>query len=128
MSVLRSCRTVASDFGVVAGQSAECRDRHDACGMGYGLPGAVPPVIETSRTPSAGFLVLSLLCVAGGTLTKWTAPAFLYLTVIPLLIWRGELRLLFGWRHLLAVGVAMGVPALGDCGCPASGLGILDRD
>jgi 4-amino-4-deoxy-L-arabinose transferase-like glycosyltransferase len=56
--------------------------------------------------PSAGFLVLALLCVAGGTLTKWTAPAFFYLTVIPLLFWRGELRLLFGWRHLLACGIA----------------------
>ncbi len=55
---------------------------------------------------SLGFLVLALLCVAFGTLTKWTAPAFFYLTVISLLAWRGELRLLFGWRHLLAVGVA----------------------
>src|SRR5437762_46625 len=50
----------------------------------------------------------ALLCVAAGTLTKWTAPAFFYLTVIPLLCWRRQLRLLFGWRHLLAVGVAAG--------------------
>src|SRR5262249_3012265 len=50
---------------------------------------------------SATFWILALLCVAGGTLTKWTAPAFFYLTVVPLLAWRGELRLLFGWRHLL---------------------------
>jgi len=50
--------------------------------------------------------IAALLCVAGGTLTKWTAPAFFYLTVLPLLAWRGELRLLFGWRHLLAVGIA----------------------
>jgi len=55
---------------------------------------------------SATCWVLSLVCVALGTLTKWTAPAFFYLTVIPLLAWRGELRLLFGWRHLLAVGIA----------------------
>lgn len=53
-----------------------------------------------------GFAILALLCVALGTLTKWTAPAFFYLTVLPLLAWRGELRLLFGWRHLLAVGIA----------------------
>jgi 4-amino-4-deoxy-L-arabinose transferase-like glycosyltransferase len=53
-----------------------------------------------------GLLILSLLCVALGTLTKWTAPAFFYLTVVPLLAWRGELRLLFGWRHLVAVGMA----------------------
>jgi hypothetical protein len=60
---------------------------------------------------SATFWVLALLCVAFGTLTKWTAPAFFYLTVIPLLAWRGELRQLFGWRHLLAVGVAGAVCA-----------------
>lgn len=58
-----------------------------------------------------GVLVLSLLCVAGGTLTKWPAPAFFYLTVIPFLAWRGELRLLLGWQHLLAVGVAASVCA-----------------
>ena len=61
---------------------------------------------------SLGWLTLSLLCVALGTLTKWTAPAFFYLTVIPLLAWRGELRLLLGWRHLFACGVAIGVCAL----------------
>jgi 4-amino-4-deoxy-L-arabinose transferase-like glycosyltransferase len=65
--------------------------------------------LKPHEPPSVGFLVLSLLCVAGGTLTKWTAPAFFYLTVVPLLAWRGELRVLFGWRHLLAVGVAIGV-------------------
>src|SRR5262249_33947835 len=46
--------------------------------------------------------LLSLLCVAGGVLTKWTAPAFFYLTVIPLLWWRGRLRLLWGRNHLIA--------------------------
>ncbi|MFO0825577.1 MAG: glycosyltransferase family 39 protein [Gemmataceae bacterium] len=55
---------------------------------------------------TAASWILALLCVTGGTLTKWTAPAFFYLTLIPLLAWRGELRLLFGWRHLLAVGIA----------------------
>ena len=63
--------------------------------------------LETQgRKASLGFLLLALLCVAGGTLTKWTAPAFFYLTVIPLLAWRRQLTLLAGWRHLLAVGVA----------------------
>ncbi len=52
------------------------------------------------------YLIGALLCVAGGTLTKWTAPAFFYLTVVPLLAWRGQLRLLVGWKHLLAVGIA----------------------
>jgi 4-amino-4-deoxy-L-arabinose transferase-like glycosyltransferase len=45
---------------------------------------------------------VALLAVAGGVLTKWTAPAFFYLTAVPLLWWRGRLRLLFGWPHLLA--------------------------
>ncbi len=48
----------------------------------------------------------ALLCVAGGVLTKWTAPAFFYLTVIPLLCWRGQLRLLWCGAHLAAVAVA----------------------
>jgi hypothetical protein len=52
--------------------------------------------------------VLALSCVAGGTLTKWTAPAFFYLTVVPFLAWRGELARLIGWKHLVACGVAAG--------------------
>jgi 4-amino-4-deoxy-L-arabinose transferase-like glycosyltransferase len=67
--------------------------------------------IESQERPSLGLLVLALLCVAAGTLTKWTAPAFFYLTAVPLLLWRRQLRLLFGWRHLLAVAVAVGVCA-----------------
>jgi 4-amino-4-deoxy-L-arabinose transferase-like glycosyltransferase len=53
----------------------------------------------------------ALLCVAGGVLTKWTAPAFFYLTVVPLLRWRGRLRLLWSRAHLAAVAVAA-VPCL----------------
>lgn len=48
----------------------------------------------------------ALLCVAGGFFTKWTAPAFFYLTVVPLLWWRGELRLLARRPHLFAALVA----------------------
>src|SRR6185437_5633670 len=32
------------------------------------------------ESPRASFWIGSLLCVAAGTLTKWTAPAFFYLT------------------------------------------------
>lgn len=60
---------------------------------------------------SLGWLVAALACVAGGTLTKWTAPAFFYLTAVPLLAWRGQLRHLFGWRHVVALGVSVGVCA-----------------
>jgi 4-amino-4-deoxy-L-arabinose transferase-like glycosyltransferase len=47
----------------------------------------------------------ALLCVAGGVLTKWTAPAFFYGTVVPLLWWRGQLRLLLGRHHLVSAAV-----------------------
>lgn len=51
----------------------------------------------------------ALLCVAGGFLTKWTAPAFFYLTVIPLLWWRGRVGLLLGRHHLVAAATAAAV-------------------
>jgi hypothetical protein len=42
-------------------------------------------------------------------LTKWTAPAFFYLTVVPCLAWRGRLRLLAGRAHLASAAVAGGL-------------------
>jgi 4-amino-4-deoxy-L-arabinose transferase-like glycosyltransferase len=63
--------------------------------------------VDTPRSPSAWLWWQgALLCVAGGFLTKWTAPAFFYLTVIPLLGWCRRLRLLWGGAHLTAVAVA----------------------
>lgn len=53
-----------------------------------------------------GWWQLALLCVAGGLLTKWTAPAFFYLTVVPLLWWRGRLHLLLRPAHWLSLLVA----------------------
>jgi 4-amino-4-deoxy-L-arabinose transferase-like glycosyltransferase len=47
-----------------------------------------------------------LLCVAGGFLTKWTAPAFFYLAVIPFLWCQGRLRWLIGRDHLIAAMLA----------------------
>jgi 4-amino-4-deoxy-L-arabinose transferase-like glycosyltransferase len=49
---------------------------------------------------------LALVYVAGGVLTKWTAPAFFYHTVVPLLWWRGRLRVLARPAHLLSAFVA----------------------
>ena len=66
---------------------------------------------EAHPSRRVGLWCGALMCVAAGALTKWTAPAFFYLTAGPLLLWRRQLRLLFGWRHLLAVGVAVGVCA-----------------
>jgi 4-amino-4-deoxy-L-arabinose transferase-like glycosyltransferase len=51
----------------------------------------------------------ALLCVAGGVLTKWTAPVFFYGTIVPLLWWRGRLRLLLAPQHLLSALLAAGI-------------------
>lgn len=51
----------------------------------------------------------ALLCVAGGVLTKWTAPTFFYLTVLAVLGRRRRLKLLLGWRHLVSAAAAAAV-------------------
>lgn len=53
-----------------------------------------------------GWWLAALLCVAGGVLTKWTAPEFFYGTAIPYLWGTGRLRLLFRWPHLVSASVA----------------------
>jgi 4-amino-4-deoxy-L-arabinose transferase-like glycosyltransferase len=58
------------------------------------------------RRVGLGWSIAALLCVTGGFLTKWTAPAFFYLTVIPFLSVRGRWRWLFGRDHLVAAGLA----------------------
>ena len=69
--------------------------------------------LEVEQRPNAhpwhrvGLAQLCLLCVAAGTLTKWTAPAFFALTAVPLLVWRRQLRLLVGWPFLTAALVAV---------------------
>lgn len=61
---------------------------------------------EAKRTPNpsmaAFWWFLALLCVAGGVMTKWTAPAFFYGTAIPYLAIRKRLLLFFSWHHLFA--------------------------
>lgn len=70
---------------------------------------AVEPLRFPTRHSPFAIWLLALLCVAGGVLTKWTAPAFFYGTLVPLLWWRGQLRVLLGWRHLLAAAIGAGV-------------------
>lgn len=53
----------------------------------------------------------ALLCVVGGLLTKWTAPAFFYLTVVSLLWLRGRLDILLRPAHWLSV-VGAALPCL----------------
>jgi len=67
---------------------------------------------EEDRVRAAcGSWIAALLCVAGGFLTKWTAPAFFYLAVVSFLLWRGRWRWLFGRDHLLAAAIAVAVCA-----------------
>ena len=65
---------------------------------------------------------LALLCVAGGVLTKWTAPAFFYLTAIPLLWWRHQLKLLWRAPHLLAAILGAAI-CLGWAGAVVADIG-----
>jgi 4-amino-4-deoxy-L-arabinose transferase-like glycosyltransferase len=48
----------------------------------------------------------ALLCVAGGFLTKWSAPEFFYGTIIPYLWQQRRLRVLLSWQHLLSAALA----------------------
>lgn len=72
--------------------------------------------VAPARQPAArssfalwGWWLAALLCVAGGVLTKWTAPAFFYLTVVPLLAIRGQLGWLWSRHHLVAATVGASV-------------------
>jgi 4-amino-4-deoxy-L-arabinose transferase-like glycosyltransferase len=53
--------------------------------------------------------------MAGGLLTKWTGPAFFYLTALVFLASRQRLHLLWGWPHLLALTL-VALPCLGWIG------------
>jgi 4-amino-4-deoxy-L-arabinose transferase-like glycosyltransferase len=61
---------------------------------------------SSGRAPGRHWWLLALLCVAGGVLTKWTAPVFFYATAVSLLWWRGRLGLLLSRQHLLGVALA----------------------
>ncbi len=66
---------------------------------------ATDEATATSAGPWRWWLA-ALLCVAGGFLTKWTAPEFFYGTAIPLLWWRGRLSLLWSRQHLVSAALA----------------------
>jgi 4-amino-4-deoxy-L-arabinose transferase-like glycosyltransferase len=67
------------------------------------------PSVLDSQTSVECWWLASLLCVAGGVLTKWTAPVFFYATIVPLLWWRGQLRLLFSRQHLLSATLSAAI-------------------
>ena len=67
---------------------------------------------EQGRAGTAcGSWIAALLCVAGGFLTKWTAPAFFYLAVVSFLVWRGRSRWLIHWDHGIAIAFAVSICA-----------------
>ena len=78
--------------------------------------------VEQHETPNATggqrtewlWLQTALLCVAAGALTKWTAPAFFYLSATPFLWWRKRLYLLWNWPHLLSILLAT-LPCIAWC-------------
>jgi 4-amino-4-deoxy-L-arabinose transferase-like glycosyltransferase len=57
-------------------------------------------------TDSFAWWLAACLCMAGGVLTKWTAPQFFYGTAISYLWWTGRLRLLWRWPHLVSALIA----------------------
>ena len=67
---------------------------------------------EIAGRNSWGWWILALICVAGGALTKWTAPAFFYLTIVPYLAWQGRWKTLFSARHLVAAILATSLVAV----------------
>jgi 4-amino-4-deoxy-L-arabinose transferase-like glycosyltransferase len=91
------------------------RVRCDSAGALIGSDPSTAQAVFTRHSPLAtrhsggGWWLAALLCVAGGFLTKWTAPAFFYATAVPLLWRRGQLRLLVGRQHLVSAGLAAGL-------------------
>src|SRR5262249_31744407 len=94
------------------GGDKEKENRPSLVSLSPCLPLSLSPPLLVSPSPCLSawlWWIGALLCVAGGVLTKWTAPAFFYGTGIPLLWWRGQLRLLFGRRHLVSAALGAGV-------------------
>jgi 4-amino-4-deoxy-L-arabinose transferase-like glycosyltransferase len=64
---------------------------------------------DTRSAGPFGWWLAAMLCVAGGFLTKWTAPEFFYGTALPFLWWRGRLRVLWSRQHLGSAAIAAGL-------------------
>jgi 4-amino-4-deoxy-L-arabinose transferase-like glycosyltransferase len=58
--------------------------------------------IDGERHRSLAWLI-AMICVAGGLFTKWTGPAFFYLTALVWLAWRRQLVRLLDPGHLLGL-------------------------
>jgi 4-amino-4-deoxy-L-arabinose transferase-like glycosyltransferase len=69
---------------------------------------ALLQAIEGQRYRTLAWVV-AMLCVAGGLFTKWTGPAFFYLTAVAWLSYRRQLVRLLDVGHLLGLAVVVGV-------------------
>jgi 4-amino-4-deoxy-L-arabinose transferase-like glycosyltransferase len=78
----------------------------DLVQLGWVTP-ALLFALRAAEDDSFAWWLLALLCVAGGFFTKWTAPAFFYLTVVPFLWRRGQLGQLARPPHLVSVLVLL---------------------
>jgi 4-amino-4-deoxy-L-arabinose transferase-like glycosyltransferase len=70
------------------------------------LEPAVPPPTAAAEW---FWWLAAMVCMTGGFLTKWTAPAFFYGTALTLLWRRGQLRLMWSRYHLVGLAVAAGI-------------------
>ena len=73
---------------------------------------SLSPCLRVSVSPCLrvwSWWLLSLICVAGGVLTKWTSPVFFYATVVTLLWRRRQLKLLWSREHLVSAALAAGI-------------------
>jgi 4-amino-4-deoxy-L-arabinose transferase-like glycosyltransferase len=75
------------------------------------IAGAVRALDPAEPRPTRYWL-LAWAAVAGGTLTKWTAPAFFYLTILPFALWRGQVRRLLAPGHWLGIALWLGLCGL----------------
>lgn len=68
--------------------------------------------LDLAETRPTRYWLLASAAVAGGTLTKWTAPVFFYLTLISLAVWRGQAHRLLTLGHFAGLALCLAVCAI----------------
>ncbi|MBI3409133.1 MAG: glycosyltransferase family 39 protein [Planctomycetes bacterium] len=74
-----------------------------------GMESALAVGSRLNEAPRFLWILAAMICLAGGVLTKWTAPLFVYGAVTPLLWCRGRLRLFWSRQHIVSALVGMGI-------------------
>jgi 4-amino-4-deoxy-L-arabinose transferase-like glycosyltransferase len=78
-------------------------------GSGKGEVHHYSPNTDHCSLITSSWWIAACLCMAGGVLTKWTAPQFFYGTALTYLWWTGRLRLLLRRPHLVGAGLAAAI-------------------